>query len=287
MSHPRITVVTPSYNQGRFVEETILSVTGQQYPNLEYIVMDGGSTDDSPESIRRHEKGLAFWTSERDNGQADAINKGFDRATGDILCWLNSDDMYLPGALNHVAANLNPERPEILFGNCLHFVDGGELAYGSNVSMNHRESNLLLWDYIIQPSSFWTRKAWEAVGPLDASLHYGFDWDWFIRAKKAGVEFKPQDKYLSVYRIHEAHKTGTGGVKRVDELVAICTKHAGERYGKLLRACQARRARIAATQKWIRRLRLSRGDVGLLRLISPRLFAGFMDNEIRDVLNMV
>src|SRR5687768_13083798 len=103
MNSPKISIITPSYNQGRFIEETILSVINQNYPNLEYIIIDGGSTDNTVEIIRKYEQHLAYWVSEKDGGQSEAINKGFKKATGDIVCWINSDDFFMPGALSKVA----------------------------------------------------------------------------------------------------------------------------------------------------------------------------------------
>src|ERR1700678_1499461 len=114
---PRITVVTPSFNQGNYLSDTIESVLGQGYPNLDYMVLDGGSTDNSVEVIKRYEKHLSFWCSEKDGGQAAAINRGFSKATGAILAWLNSDDYYLPGALKFAAEKLNVDREEIVLGN--------------------------------------------------------------------------------------------------------------------------------------------------------------------------
>ena len=286
-SSPKISVVTPSFNQGRFLEETILSVIGQNYPRLEYIVIDGASSDGSVEIIRKYERHLAHWVSEADDGQASAINKGLARATGDIVCWLNSDDMHLPGALAHVATALDPSLAEVLFGNCLHFVEGQPLAYGSDVRRRHQEMDLVMADYIIQPSAFWTRKAWLETGPLDESLVFGLDWDWFIRARKAGVAFRPDDKYLSVYRIHDGHKTRAGGERRLKELASIYGRHAGVEYEQLFLRCCSRRSMIGSIRTWLRRARMSRFEELVLKTTFPALFRGFKRHEISDIIEML
>jgi len=286
VSSPRITVVTPSLNQGRFLEETILSVLGQQYPNLEYIIMDGGSTDGSVEIIRKYQQHLAWWVSEDDGGQAAAINTAFARASGDILAWLNSDDMYLPGTLSHIAPRLDPQKPELLFGNCLHFVQDSSIAFGSHVRQSHEETDLTLTDYLIQPSTFWTRKAWQQTGALDESLDFAFDWEWFLRALTAGVAFLPEDKYLSVYRIHKDHKTGTGGERRRKELATVYGRHAGARYEHLYSRCCASRS-LAVIRKGVQQVRLSRIETRALKVLLPNLFRGFTRNEIRDVISML
>lgn len=196
------------------------------YPNLEYIIIDGGSTDNSVDIIRKYEKDISYWVSEKDNGQAHAINKGFSRATGGILAWLNSDDMYLPGTLNYISDLFRSiSVPTIFFGNCLHFDEKKKKANGSNVSLKHIQYDLILSDYLIQPSCFWTREVLNSVGQLNENLHFGFDWEWFLLAKKAGIKLQPIDKYLSIYRIHEDHKTGIGGTKRLQELADIYEKH--------------------------------------------------------------
>jgi len=283
---PRITVVTPSLNQGRFLEQTILSVIGQHYPNLEYIILDGGSTDDSVQIIRKYEKHLAWWASEKDGGQAAAINKGFERATGDILAWLNSDDMYLPGALAHVAGRLDPQRPELLFGNCLHFVENSHVAYGSNARLEHEQRDLRLADYIKQPSAFWTRKTWLQTGKLDETLEFGFDWEWFLRGQKGNVTFLPDDNYLSVYRIHKDHKTGTGGERRRKELASIYGRHAGIRYQRAYARFCSSRPRIIL-EKALKLIRLTRFMPALLKLLFPRLLYGVKTNAVRDLITML
>lgn len=287
MDYPRITVVTPSFNQAPFLEETILSVVGQQYPNLEYIVMDGGSTDESVAIIKKYERHLTHWESGSDAGQGAAINKGFARATGEIMTWLNSDDLYLPGALHFVGAQLDTSQPELLFGNCFHFFEGAAKAHGSDVVLAERLIELRLADYVIQPSAFWTREAWAQVGVLDESLFFSFDWDWFIRARKAGVTFKPFDKYLSGYRFHGEHKTGTGGERRLRELAAIYGRHAGPEYEKLFTRCCRRRSKIAFSRRWLSRLRLSRYEGAALKLAFPALFRGFGRSEVGDMIKML
>lgn len=218
----KISVVTPSYNQDAFLEQTIMSVLGQHYPALEYFVMDGGSSDQSPEIIKKYSSQLAHWTSEKDNGQGDAINKGFLKATGDVLLWLNSDDMLLPNVLHEMNSAVRQQGSGIYFGNCIHFQEyAGVKSWGSDVAGQSRKTGLEEADYIIQPSSFWTRDVLERVGPLNEQYHFTFDWEWFLRARQLGIPFFPIAKPLSLYRFHSSHKTGTGGDKRLAEVLAI------------------------------------------------------------------
>lgn len=222
---PKISIITPSYNQGHFIEETIISVIGQGYPNLEYIVMDGGSTDNTVDILKKYDDQITYWQSEKDKGQSDAINQGFRKATGDILMWLNSDDMLLPGTLYYISNKVKETGDGVYFGNCIHFRDGEELwTMGSNVTRDNRDLDLKSLDYIIQPSSWWTRKVWEDVGLLSEELHYVFDWEWFIRAQEI-FKFYPIQKAISLYRFHEEHKSGTGGDKRRLEILSVLRKY--------------------------------------------------------------
>jgi glycosyltransferase involved in cell wall biosynthesis len=226
----KISIVTPSFNQAEFLEQTILSVTGQNYPNLEYIIMDGGSTDNSVEIIKKHEKNLTYWISEKDEGQSQAINTGFKIATGDIMIWLNSDDMLLPNVLNIINDEVKKNGGCVYFGNCIHFEETDRLkSWGSDVVGFYNLYDIMDIDYIIQPSSFWTREIFDKVGPLSEKLHFGFDWEWFIRAKLAGVKFIPINKALSLYRFHENHKTGKGSNRRLLELLSIFKKYNPEK----------------------------------------------------------
>ena len=209
MTLPRITVVTPSYQQAPFLEKTLRSVLEQSYPSLEYFVVDGGSTDGSVEIIRRHAARLAWWTSEKDRGQSHAINKGFARATGDILCWLNSDDYLAPGALHQVARALGDAKaPRAVAGDCVRVFDDGRPPF------RHRGRAMALGDLLEywlpypmhQPSVFWTRAVYERVGPVREDLHLIMDFDYWVRiAAVCPFEYVPE--VLSYAHYHAAAKT--------------------------------------------------------------------------------
>ena len=212
---PRITVVTPSFNQGQFLEATIRSVLHQQYPNLEYVIVDGGSTDGTLDIIRRYESWLAGWSSAPDDGPAQAINRGLARATGDILCWLNADDLYLPGALWSVA-EVFARRPEaaLIYGEGWYIDEAGERIEPCRFVRRRFDRRYLVnRDPILQPAAFWRRELWQATGPLDESLRWVFDWEWFIRAHAPGL-FVYLPRELALYRIQPTALTRTGGLPR-------------------------------------------------------------------------
>jgi len=179
---PHITVVTPSFNQGNFLEATLRSVIEQGYANLEYIVIDGGSTDASIEVLDRHRASLAYVQSQPDRGQTDALIQGLSRATGDILGWLNSDDLYEPGALAEVGAYFksNPSS-RFVFGDSSWIDEGGRLLRRKREMPFNRFIWLRTYDYIPQPSAFWRRDLYEQVGGLDPAFDVAMDADLFAR----------------------------------------------------------------------------------------------------------
>jgi glycosyltransferase involved in cell wall biosynthesis len=228
-SLPRISVVTPSFNQAQFLERTLRSVLDQGYPDLEYIVLDGGSTDGSVDIIRRYADRLDYWRSRADDGQTAAINEGWSRTNGEILAWLNSDDYYLPGTLPFVGEYFR-DHPEtrLLYGTCER-VDpqGHSLGF---VGSPFRMRDLLFSRQIIpQPSAFLHRELISAVGPLDPALRYSMDYDLFLRATQrstpvfvdrplAGATIHPRAKttadrdpaYRETHRLRLKHSSGLG-----------------------------------------------------------------------------
>jgi glycosyltransferase involved in cell wall biosynthesis len=278
ISFPKISVITPTYNQGQFIEETIISVVGQLYPNLEYIILDAGSTDNTVDIIKKYESYISYWHSKKDNGQASAINEGFRRATGDILCWLNSDDTFLSGTLHYIAKQLNTQNKEFIFGNSYHQVEGTHHNSGSNVRRDASFRGLSCYDYIIQPASFWTRKLWEEVGELNEELTYVLDWDWFIRAKSVADRFSPTDRYMSVYRIHSQHKTGSKDNKRYEEFKWIYRKYLNELACEYFIKCTENKMYRSVIRKM-----QSKKDIKWYVAIMKYLYNSIPPRDLRDI----
>jgi glycosyltransferase involved in cell wall biosynthesis len=221
----KITIVTPSFNQGRFIRDTIESVLSQNYDNLEYIVIDGGSTDETIEILEEYKDRL-YYISEPDGGQSDAINKGFKIATGDVVAWLNSDDTYEPGAVA-AAATYFAENPNtaLLYGEG-YIID--ESAQKLKRFENTIDFNLWMliyvWDYIMQPTAFFRKSALEEVGYLDPRLHWTMDWDlWLKLSLQYDVAFLPI--FLANSREYNQTKTSTGGFRRILEIRRLTARY--------------------------------------------------------------
>ncbi|TAH39183.1 MAG: glycosyltransferase [Bacteroidetes bacterium] len=205
----KISVIIPSFNQGKFIEETIRSLLNQNDPALEIIIIDGAGTDNSVEIIKKYIPNLTYWISEPDSGQSDAINKGFKVASGDIITWLGSDDLYQPGALKKVREIFESadQKTGVIFGSTEIFRDNVKLhiEHGSRIQNTERRLSGMTFS---QPSSFIRRPYLDLVGPLNTELHYGMDFDLFARLSLI-CEFKRVDFCFSKYRIHDASKSGS------------------------------------------------------------------------------
>lgn len=242
MNNLTITVVTASYNQGQFLSETIQSVISQEGDFwIDYIIIDGGSKDDSVEIIKSYEKilvekqwnvrcrGITYrWISERDRGQADAIMKGFRLANGEILAWLNSDDVYLPGALQS-AMDCFQGAPSVSFyyGNAYYCDEAGEVV-GQYPVEEFELEKLAHFNFFCQPSTFFRRTAYDAVGGLNESLSYALDYDLFVRlTKQFPSSYAP--RFLSKYRLHETSKTVQDNTlfENHEEVLHLAMQHFG------------------------------------------------------------
>ncbi|HYR46408.1 MAG TPA: glycosyltransferase family 2 protein [Thermoanaerobaculia bacterium] len=225
---PFLSIVTPSLNQARYLEQTINSVLSQGYDRLEYIILDGGSTDGSAEIIRRYSDRLAYWVSEPDRGQVDAINRGIQRSSGDIVAYINADDYYMPGAF---AAAIDGFAAQPSAG----------FVYGSAVAIDEQEREIVKMPardfdldafvfgamYVAQAAAFMSRQALFEVGPFSADLDYVFDWDMFIRIARRmpGVSVPA---WVAVIRDYATTKTNTGGFDRAEQIRRLVQRHSGQ-----------------------------------------------------------
>jgi len=207
--YPRISIITPSYNQGEFIEETILSIIHQGYPNIQFIVIDGGSTDKTVSIIKKYESYIDFWVSEKDNGQSDAINKGLLKADGDIINWLCSDDILLPKSLHTIAHNFidNP-KINVVSGISRQFNEVDD--FGLSATTMHQDiSRLLYHSHICQPSTWFRKNVFDKITPLNIELHYTMDSEMWIRYileySTDSILYVPS--VLCGYRYHNNSKT--------------------------------------------------------------------------------
>src|SRR6266849_65413 len=247
---PSVSIVTPSYNQGSFIEETIRSVLLQGYPNLKYIVADGRSTDDTPQILRRYERWLDGSISEPDRGQADAINKGFRLTSGSIMAWLNSDDFYTKGALSRVGTFFTLHAGANVVAGFRRTIHEPPVNRRSlRVYLSPDRYSLSRCCYIAQESTFWRRSVWDSVGGLDESYRYALDYDLWQRILSSGFEFQLLPSFLGFFRVHQESKGSRWNAVRSEELARIYHKYLGTTKDELELWSEM-------SQKWWRRISL-------------------------------
>ncbi len=225
---PRISLVTPSLDQGKFLRETIESVLSQQYPSLEYFVQDGGSTDESLAVLREYEGRIPF-VSEKDRGQADAINRGLSRTTGEILGYLNSDDLLLPGALRAVGEAFASD-PELVlvYGRALS-IDAEGRPLGRCLTKEWEPGRLGDFCFVTQPAAFWRRRVSSELGPFDESLHHTMDYDFWLRLadRYPATAVRYLERDLAAARWHAGAKTVAGWDRALEEIFALVSRRRG------------------------------------------------------------
>ncbi len=214
---PRVAMVTPSYNHAQYLGATIDSIVGQDYPNIYYHVQDGASIDGTVDLLKNRGNSIS-WKSEPDTGQSNAINLGFAGVDCEIMAYLNSDDMLLPGTLAYVV-NYFMSHPDvdIVYGNRV-FIDREGLEVGRAVLPRHDGAALQYADYIPQETMFWRKRVWDRIGPIDENFHFAMDWDFILRAQAAGFKFVRLPRFLSCFRIHDAQKTAATYAAGVREM---------------------------------------------------------------------
>lgn len=223
---PLVSVITPSWNSAMYLEQTILSVINQTYKNVEYIIIDGGSTDGTLEIIRKYHNAISYWVSEPDDGMYQAINKGMLRASGEIVAYLNSDDLYYPNTISRVLAQFesNPGA-DLIYGNLDHINEGGLRIFTKKYpAFNWKRFATSNYALIGQPAAFWRKELFEKIGPFDESMKMAADFDFFIRAGMVGRP-KHVDEVLAAFRLHPESLTSSQLNLSKDEVMRIHSKY--------------------------------------------------------------
>jgi glycosyltransferase involved in cell wall biosynthesis len=218
---PKISIITPSFNQGNFLEETILSVITQEYPNYELLIIDGGSVDNTSDVINKYKDYITYWVSEKDRGQSHAIQKGLERVTGDIVNWINSDDLLAPGALYAIAREFDLSRFDVLCGYCDYFINTLDKLDKRNERMKLFDTvgHTLLNVHINQPSTFFKTSVLKALS-VDEQFRYTMDVDLWYRflLEKGHQKVQFSDSLLSYFRLHDKSKTVAENPYFLDEI---------------------------------------------------------------------
>ncbi len=213
----KFSIVTPSFNQGKFIQATIESVLSQKEVSLEYFILDGGSQDNTLALIERFAPQLSYWESQPDKGQTNAINKGFARSTGDILGWLNSDDVFTPGALGRVAAafEANPQA-DVIYGDSSYMTKDG-VVFRTKKARPFSIEYLRKRDFLYQPSTFFRKRTYDATGPLDERYQSCMDYEYWLHMAEKGAKFVYIGSILSQMRFHEDAKSVSAILLSLDE----------------------------------------------------------------------
>lgn len=232
---PLVTIVTPSFNQAKFIERTIQSVLSQDYPNLEYIIVDGGSTDGTVEIIKKYEKKLAWWVSEKDKGQTDAINKGFARSTGQILAWLNSDDTYQPNAIKEAVAEFQTDPNLSAIYSQANYIDENDKVIGRFPAAQTDFHKLNRgYVHVPQQACFFRADLWKKVGPLDPAFFFAMDYDLWVRlAREAPMGFVPEKTWAN-FRLHSDAKTISADDRCWPEMLKVHYRDGGSKFSYIV-----------------------------------------------------
>jgi len=249
-----VSVVTPSYNQGNFLAETMRSVLGQDYPNLEYILIDGGSRDNSLEVIHSFEPRLAYWKSSPDKGQTDALNQGFAQATGQILAWINSDDTYNPGAVTQAVRYLH-DHPDVgMVYSDLNFIDEGSRVVGrfpaAQTDLAHLRRGYV---HISQPAAFFRAECWHQVGPLDPGFFFAMDYDLWVRlARVTKLVYLPGPVWAN-FRLHEGAKSIDADERCWPEMLRVHYRDGGNFFAPIVAKYYLRKLAAPILRRRLRR----------------------------------